>query len=81
MAKKTSKDQEQVSQSADVDPSAEMSKVLYFYRQDGAYAFCEIEIPKDILGKYGEIKSKIEPDILAILISQLTRKVKDLFGV
>jgi len=82
MAKNNSKKNEKdIEQPDEVELTAEMVKVLHFYRQDGAYAYCEIELPKELVENHGKIVSKIEPDILAILVGQLTRKVKELFGV
>lgn len=46
-----------------------------------AYGVIEIEIDKDALIKYGKVKSKTNPDMLQVALSQLKSKVCDLFGL
>lgn len=60
---------------------AETQRLLYFYREDGAFAFAEVELPVEVIKAHGKFISKTNPDILAIMLSQLTRKVQDIFDL
>jgi len=58
-----------------------MVSVLYFCRKEGWFMFKEISLPEDILEKHGTVKSETLPDILAIMLGQLTVKVRQLFDI
>jgi hypothetical protein len=60
---------------------SDIKKVLTFVTDANAYGYVEIEITQDALDKYGKVVSKCEPDVFAICINNITKKVRDIFEI
>ncbi len=58
----------------------ELVKVLHFFRDGSGFGFVEVEIPKSTLTQ-GKTTYNTEPDVFAICINQLTKRVRDLFEI
>ncbi len=61
--------------------NSEIRKVLMFVKDENAYGYVEIEITQDALDKYGKIASKCQPDVFAICVNNVTKKVRELFEI
>lgn len=60
---------------------SELKTVLMPVKGEGAYGYIEIEITQADLDKYGKVKSACEPDIFAICINNITKKIRDIFEI
>lgn len=60
---------------------SDLRKVLMLVKEPGAYGYIEMEIEKDILDKHGKVLSACNPDVFAICINNITKKVRDIFEI
>lgn len=61
--------------------AAKKIKVLSFTKDALEYGYVEWEIDPAILKKHGKQLSKINPDLFAIFLSQLQRKLREIFEI
>lgn len=59
----------------------ETQRVIAFYKDHGAYGLYEVELPKAVIEKHGKLISKSEPDVFAVLVTHLTKKAREIFGI
>lgn len=60
---------------------SKLVSVLYFCKKEGWYMLKEIEIPLDILESKGKVVHETLPDIFAILLGQVTGRVRKIFDI
>lgn len=57
-------------------------KILSFYQKEGAYGFKEFEIDQAHLDKFAKpVGEEVQPDIFAVCVNNIIRKVRDIFEI
>lgn len=59
----------------------EILHAIVFSIEDGWFCYKDYEISKDVVEKHGKLVDKSNPDIFAIFLGQVTRKLRNLFGI